>query len=1042
MVAPIYIIAIALAAGFSLGIFGKFSKKTAYFVTVISLAVMTAISMQWLSSFLSGDIIDTKTFSTATGVAPYVIVLKMGLHEAVITVLINIAGLFGAIYMSDKLIENGYASMATFIVAIMGMNGMVLTGDLFNLFVFMEISGIAITGLILFNKNVNALSAGFKYMTATGIISGLLLIGIIFTYYYTGTLNIAELSTSNALKINGGLIALFLVIVPIILELKPFPANGWGLDIYEASHPGLSGIISAASATASWFVLSKVLPLGGESWYEYALYIGLITFLGSNLIGLKQKGARRLLGYSSIGQIGLLTAVLGMKNSLGSSFEFIAFGLLISNYLAKAGLFWITGIIKEDRIHKWGIIKRNPIILFIMGTFIFLLLGFPPFPSFFAKWTLVMKLADNGSWFFIAALLTGSLLEAVYLLRWFGYAVKIETDPSEKFNFHFSKLSPIIIFAVGAYILGYFTGVKADLDQAVLWLPLAAAATLFIIDKLPVYIKNTLVIGLLSWYGWTVIPGYTDFKLIFSIIFIAGGAVLFIPGYLFKGSRKGFYPIALIMYGGLAGILEADNMFSFFFAWEIMTLGSYLLILRGEKAMKPALSYILFSLGGAYFLLLGSAFLYSTTGSVSLSAFSNVNEYSYLTYIFMALGFMTKLASIGFHIWLPDAYAEAEDDVSPMLSGVLIKAGVFGLIIFMLPMGDISFKSINLPYILGWIGAITALIGNLLAIFQEDIKKLIAYSSIGQMGYVLFAFALMSHLGWLTATAFAVNHFIFKSLLFLAAAGVIYRLKTRNMYEMGGLIKKMPISFISVMIGIIALSGVPPLSGFAGKWLSYNAVIFKGWYFQGFVISIAGLIAFLYCFRLVYTVFLGQPKTEHKYVKEAPIWYLIPQFILLGTVMVFSLGPNLILKPIGEFLLPYFPENPLIWEGSHASTSLGYWNPVEIMYIVGAIFVTLAIWLFVITRKAKKVKQFNIVFAAERPFTPETTHFAYNFFAPYKKALGFLVMPVVTGFWNIVSDILHGAAEFFRKIYSGNGQTYAAHILLFVVVFYFITLGG
>ncbi|MBU1238967.1 NADH-quinone oxidoreductase subunit F, partial [Myxococcota bacterium] len=296
--------------------------------------------------------------------------------------------------------------------------------------------------------------------------------------------------------------------------------------------------------------------------------------------------------------------------------------------------------------------------------------------------------------------------------------------------------------------------------------------------------------------------------------------------------------------------------------------------------------------------------------------------------------------------------------------------------------------------------------------------------------------------GWLTATAFVMNHFVFKSLLFLAAAGVIYRVKTRNMYEMGGLIKKMPISFISVMIGIIAVSGVPPLTGFGGKWLSYNAIILKGWYFQGFLVSIAGLIAFLYLFRLVYTVFLGQPKTEHRNVKEAPIWYIIPQIVLLGAIMVFSVGPNILLKPIGRFLVSFFPDQALQWSGNVAHTSLGYWSPIMIMNIAGGIFAIIAVWLFIITRKAKKVKQFNIVFAAERPFTPETTHFAHNFFAHYNRAIGWMVTPHVTRFWNFVTDAFHSTADFVRRFYTGNGQTYAIQLLAYVVVLYFITTKG
>jgi len=259
---------------------------------------------------------------------------------------------------------------------------------------------------------------------------------------------------------------------------------------------------------------------------------------------------------------------------------------------------------------------------------------------------------------------------------------------------------------------------------------------------------------------------------------------------------------------------------------------------------------------------------------------------------------------------------------------------------------------------------------------------------------------------------------------------------------MGGLITRMPISFLSVMIGIIALSGVPPLTGFGGKWLSYNAMIDSQMYFQGAVASFAGLVAFLYCFRLIFAIFLGQLKDNHRHVKEAPFWMLVPQFTLLGLVMFFSVVPGVALKPIGEFLVKYFPENPLVWDGYLAKSYLGYWDGKMIMYVTMGIFSVVFAWLFFINRKAVKVKQFNIVYAAERPSRPELTHFAYNFFAPYRKALGFLVTPLATAFWNGASEGFHSTATFTSKIFKGNSQSYAIHILLYAVISFIITFGG
>jgi len=549
----------------------------------------------------------------------------------------------------------------------------------------------------------------------------------------------------------------------------------------------------------------------------------------------------------------------------------------------------------------------------------------------------------------------------------------------------------------------------------------------------------------MGYYTYITLPSLTEFKFIFGIIFLLGGILLFLAGYSKTGKREGFYPLAILMYTGLTGLILADNILQFFVAWEFMTIGSYFLILRGKKSMPHALSYILFSLGGAFLILAAFAIAWANGDQSTLeiaAVLKNAGSVSGVVFALLAVGFMTKTAAIGLHIWLPGAHAEAESDVSPMVSAVLLKGGMFGLMIMMLAMGEQKIAGVSLPYVLSWVGAITALIGNLLAAFQEDAKRLLAYSSVGQLGYVVFALAFMSHLGWLTATAFALNHFIFKSLLFLAIGGVVMRTKTKNMYEMGGLIKRMPISFVMVMIGIISLSGVPPLTGFAGKWLSYNAILLKGWYYQGFVVAIAGLVAFLYCFRLIFTIFLGQPKDQFRKIKEAPIWMLIPQFLLIGTILTFSVIPNMVLKPIGAWLVNYFPDNPLVWEGTKAISALGYWDGKSIMIIVGVIFAIVLAWLTFMIRKSVKVKQFNIVYAAERPSRPELTHYAYNFFAHYKKAVGFMVMPLVTNFWNGITEGAHSIADFVRRLYNGNGQTYAFHIVVFVIIFYFISIGG
>jgi NADH:ubiquinone oxidoreductase subunit 5 (subunit L)/multisubunit Na+/H+ antiporter MnhA subunit len=308
---------------------------------------------------------------------------------------------------------------------------------------------------------------------------------------------------------------------------------------------------------------------------------------------------------------------------------------------------------------------------------------------------------------------------------------------------------------------------------------------------------------------------------------------------------------------------------------------------------------------------------------------------------------------------------------------------------------------------------------------------------MGQLGYIVMGFGLMSGLGWTTGLYLTVLHLMFKGILFLAAAGVIYRTGTRSMYRMGGLIKKMPLSFVTVLIAIIAVSGVPPLAGFGGKWLLYTSLMESGSYVLTGVAFFSGTLAFLYLFRLIHAVFLGQLKVEHREVKEAPAILLLPQLLFMLAIMAVSSFPRLLMEPAQAAAGAAFPA-ALEWEGFTAVSSLGYFNGPAVMTVTMVVFALILIWLLAVQRRPQSVKQFNIVFAAERPHRPETSHFAHNFFAPYKKALGFLTEPLATRIWGGITEAVASLGGALRRIYTGNGQTYALHILLFVGVLYFL----
>ena len=1075
---PLGIYVVALGAGFLIPLISRAHCGSAILVFLAALAGLVVIAGLNLLAMINGaPAIDIETAGIKP---PFSINLRFGLFEGGFVLAVNSIALLGAWFYLPRLKQHASA-MLLYLIMVMGINGLVMTRDLFNLFIFIEITSIATYALIGMERSASVLTAGFKYIMATSIASAFFLLGTIFIYYQTGSLNIDDI-IANSDYIQGpiGFIASLFLLTSLLIELKPYPANGWGLDVYETVPGGIASLISVGVSAGVFFALYKVLPLMTSFLPSIAL-IGGLTFLFSNIIGLKQDNAKRLLGYSSIGQMGLMTLAIALILQLEASAQLpvIVGGLFINHLLAKAGLFWLADLVNRRCIRDWSAIAKQPRLLLLFGIMITALVGLPPFPGFWAKWQLIMLLASGEMVGWITLILLASLLEAAYLFRWFSYARQRNNDqphseqpdhqqqdnqpkdnvaqdeklldkqPDEsqaEVTVSFWQSAPIAVTTLLLFATGFGMAKMMQVTDAGMFLPLVVGFILWLIDGLNMPFKNIPMLVAVALAGYLLSNDLTGINQLFSYLLIGGGLLISIATMYRNDKRRGFYPLLAVLLLSLATLLRAQTSLEFFFSWELMTLSSYLLVTLGRdglhNGLKPALTYLLFSLGSAYCILAGFALAYGATGSLQLSDLGNSGDSISIVFSLLAAGFLIKMGGFGVHIWLPGAYAEADDDFTAILSAVVSKAGIFGLIIIAAHLGVRSEIGLDAAYVLGWIGILTATFGALMALFQEDIKRLVAYSSMGQLGYIVTGIALMSHLGWVSAMYMTVNHFLFKGILFLSIAGVILRTNQRLMYKMGGLIKNMPFTFTFTMIAIIAMSGVPPLTGFGGKWMFINALLEKGWYWIAALAFFSSAVAFLYMFRLLQTVFLGQRKLEHADLREAPAILLIPQFVMIACIMVISAYPRLLLDPLSAAIDPWLA-NTLVWDGLAMQTQFGYWNAPMIMAVVAGVWMVplILLLLFTFTMKVQKVEQFNIVYAAERPRRPEETHFAYNFFAHYDRAIGFTVKPRATAFWNAVTEWSHSLAASLRIFYNGNGQTYALFVIMYFVGMFLLNGG-
>lgn len=346
-------------------------------------------------------------------------------------------------------------------------------------------------------------------------------------------------------------------------------------------------------------------------------------------------------------------------------------------------------------------------------------------------------------------------------------------------------------------------------------------------------------------------------------------------------------------------VVSASNGIFFLISWEIMSISSYFLVVydrNDENNVKAGSLYLIMTYVGTAFIILSFLLLYKYIGSFDFAVIKSSIALVPLSiknavFIFTLVGFGTKAGIIPFHIWLPAAHPAAPSHVSALMSGVMIKTGIFMMIRL--------FLDIFQPIPVWWgvvvlvIGAVSSLLGVLYALTEHDIKRLLAYHSIENIGIILLGvgsamtfYSLnmpsLALLALLAALFHTLNHAIFKSLLFLSAGSVINEMHTRNMEEYGGLIKYMPQTTMFFLIGSMAISALPPFNGFFSEWLTFQA-LFQGIMqlsssLQWIFIIAAGSLAFtgglaLACFVKAFgATFLARPRSsEVTHTKESTL---------------------------------------------------------------------------------------------------------------------------------------------------------------------------
>ncbi|MFH0847075.1 MAG: proton-conducting transporter membrane subunit [Chloroflexota bacterium] len=346
-------------------------------------------------------------------------------------------------------------------------------------------------------------------------------------------------------------------------------------------------------------------------------------------------------------------------------------------------------------------------------------------------------------------------------------------------------------------------------------------------------------------------------------------ATFYSIGYIEHREDRFFSFMALTNFS-LLGCAFSQNMFTYFVFYEIMTLAAYPLIIHEEteSARRAGLKYLTYAIpaGAVIFFAIAGHYFWGG-GNLSLIEAGTLNlsqsSHAVLTVLFLAYlaGFGVKAAIMPLHGWVPDAHPEAPSPASALLSGVILKAGAFGIIRVVLNVFGLSlFKELRLDTYLIIISGITIVVASMFALTQDNLKRRLAYSSIGQVSYILLGLSMGTYSGVLGSLMHLAHHALMKGCLFLAAGVILVKTGKRNVSEMAGIGRRLPVTMTAFSVAALAMMGTPPSVGFLSKWLLGSGTIEAGEPAWIAVLLLSALLNAAYFLPIIYTAFFKEPE--------------------------------------------------------------------------------------------------------------------------------------------------------------------------------------